>query len=118
MLLPPPPALCSCAAVEEKLVGGLVEAAEAAAASGRGVLATIGVGDTLALSRYYLYGTGRNATEVVADVTGWDVWQLLGQANATVARLQEVRSFQALRAHLRWPCRVAECGPGCAACLP
>lgn len=74
---------------------GLVEAAEAAAEAGRGVLATIGVGDTLALARYYLYGHGRNATEVVADLTGWDVWQLLGQANATVVQLEQ--AAQALR---------------------
>lgn len=38
---------------------GLVQAAEEQAAAGDGLLATVGVGDTLALGRYYLYGTGR-----------------------------------------------------------
>lgn len=106
---------------------GLLDAATEQAAAGHGLLATVGVGDTLALGRYYLFGTGRcvpggagcgaaaaragrpplaacgrepctaaaharrrNPTEILTDFTGWDVHHLLGEANITVAGLQQV----------------------------
>ena len=50
---------CSCQTVEEKFMAGLQEAAERQVADGSGVLATVGVGETLALGRYYIWGTGR-----------------------------------------------------------
>lgn len=40
-------------------MAGLQEAAERQVADGSGVLATVGVGETLALGRYYIWGTGR-----------------------------------------------------------
>ncbi|KAI7837040.1 hypothetical protein COHA_009117 [Chlorella ohadii] len=77
-----------CAVVEQKIIGGLMDAAEEQVASGTGLLSTVGVGDTLALARYYLWGTGRDPTEILADLTGWNVWDLINEANVTVSGLR------------------------------
>lgn len=49
-------------------------------ASGSGLLADVGVGDTLALARYYLWGTGRCAgcadgSGGVAGLLGGEAWR-------------------------------------------
>ncbi len=42
--------------VEQKITDALVAAAKRQITTGEGVLALVGVGDTLSLARYYFYG--------------------------------------------------------------
>jgi hypothetical protein len=77
-------------AVEEKIIDALVDAAAAQVAQGSGVLSTVGVGNTLALGRYFFYGSGKNASEVLAELTGISIQQLLDTAEVAVAALQQV----------------------------
>ncbi|KAL4437383.1 hypothetical protein ABPG75_004522 [Micractinium tetrahymenae] len=78
-----------CSAVEQKITDALVAAAKRQITTGEGVLALVGVGDTLSLARYYFYGQGKNATEVVSDLTGLNIPRLLAGANQTVSGLQQ-----------------------------
>jgi hypothetical protein len=77
-------------AVEEKIIDALVDAAARQVAQGSGVLATVGVGNTLALGRYFFYGSGKNASEVLAELTGISIQHLLHTADVAVAALQQV----------------------------
>lgn len=55
----------------------------------------------------------RNASEVLAELTGWDIWQLLDAANATVTNLQQVSTWAGDVACLvGWVDQRAGCGRG------
>lgn len=56
--------------VEDKILAGLQEAAERQVAAGTGVLATVGVNESLALGHYFLFGTGRWVAVPLA-ARGW-----------------------------------------------
>lgn len=75
--------------------------------------------------RVYRPFCGRDPTEVLADLTGWNVWDLINEANVTVSGLRAVRGCRCRRrALLRccfgqsagavssvFTCRPAMCSP-------
>ncbi|PSC68504.1 hypothetical protein C2E20_7905 [Micractinium conductrix] len=82
-----------CSVVEEKITGELVAAAERQVAAGQGVLSTLGVDNTLALSSYYFHGRGKSATEVLSDLTRLNIPRLLAAANSTTTALLQASAL-------------------------